>query len=373
MRKFTKMLLCDFKMTVREKAALFWLFMFPILMILVFGAIFGRQSGVVLNVGVVDTDLSKPSEMVVSVFKGISRKKDAPLKVESGNEKEELSELRDGNRNAVVAIKRGFGDAIRAGCPGKVRIYIDESQVNTAEVTRQTINGILGNISRELAKQSTRMSDLPEMILVEDRKMFSKELSAMDYMVPGILAMAIMFSGLMGLDVEIVEYREKGILRRIKASPVSLPAFLGSAITSTLIFALLQAVVLLLVGVLAFKVKIAGNYFYMAVTMIVGSASFICMGFMISSLTRTSKSTALMGSAVAMPMMFLSGIFFSMTILPRAMAIIAQCLPLYYLADAIREVTINKASLSAVWLDLVILLGVGLVCFVISVKFFRWE
>ncbi|MBU4490820.1 MAG: ABC transporter permease, partial [Actinobacteria bacterium] len=163
------------------------------------------------------------------------------------------------------------------------------------------------------------------------------------------------------------------ILRRIKVSPISLPTFLGSGIATVLILAFAQAVLLLLVGVVAFGVNIGGNYFYMGVIVLVGALSFLALGFMISSLAGTAKSATLAATAVAMPMMFLAGIFFPIDFIPKWLSVIAQCLPLYYFADALREVMINGASLAAVWLDIVVLVAFGIVCFLVSVKFFRWE
>ena len=130
---------------------------------------------------------------------------------------------------------------------------------------------------------------------------------------------------------------------------------------------------LLLIGVLLFKVKIGGSFLNMAILVIIGAASFLALGFLISSLAGTAKSSQLASMAIAMPMMFLAGIFFPIDFVPKALSIIAQILPLYYLGHALREVMINGASLFSVWVDIAVLLGLGFVCFAASVKFFRWE
>jgi ABC-2 type transport system permease protein len=106
---------------------------------------------------------------------------------------------------------------------------------------------------------------------------------------------------------------------------------------------------------------------------IIGAMSFVSLGFMISSLAKNSKSATLAANAVAMPMMFLSGVFFNIEWVPAALGVIARMMPLYYFGEALREVMINGANLADVWVDLVVLIGFGLVCFVIAVRFFRWE
>ncbi len=380
MKKFYRMFVCDFKMTLREKEALFWMFAFPILMMLILGFVFAGSGSLVLDVGVVDQDGSFISKQVVQAFEAIAEpteeageKKDAPLKVTTGDEKEELDELEDGKRNGVLVIPKGFTDSIMEGKPGVVTIYVDESEVTTAEITKQTLTGILGEISREVAKKATGEQEVPEMIKIEEERVIGDDFDYIDFMIPGILAMTIMFAGLMGYAQEIATYREKGILRRIKVSPISLPTFLASGMTTVLSLALVQAVLLLLVGVLVFGVNIGGNYFYIAILVLIGATSFLALGFMISSLAGTAKSATLAATAVAMPMMFLAGIFFPLDMVPGWLAVIARCLPLYYFAEALREVMIHGASLAAVWLEILVMVVFGIVCFLISVKFFRWE
>jgi ABC-2 type transport system permease protein len=223
-------------------------------------------------------------------------------------------------------------------------------------------------------KIGQKMANVPEMVTInEEQESDVEDFSYVDFMVPGVLAIVIMFGGIMGYSDEVAVRREKGILRRVKVSPISLPTFLGAGMTIVVIVALIQAVILLILGVLVFSIKINGNYFYMAVVVIIGAMSFVSLGFMISSLAKNSKSATLAANAVAMPMMFLSGVFFNIEWVPAALGVIARMMPLYYFGEALREVMINGANLADVWVDLVVLIGFGLVCFVIAVRFFRWE
>jgi ABC-2 type transport system permease protein len=106
---------------------------------------------------------------------------------------------------------------------------------------------------------------------------------------------------------------------------------------------------------------------------IIGALSFLALGFLIASLTKNMRSAGLASQAIAMPMMFLSGIFFSVEWVPTPLKVIAQCLPLYYLGDALRQVMIDSASLLDVWVDILVLVVMGMVAFIASIKFFRWE
>jgi len=359
---YSKMFLYEFKMTLREREVLFWMFIFPIALMLILGFVFGSSGDIKLEVGVVDLDDSQVSQAIVQALEGIDA-----IVVTVGGEEEEKAALKDDDRSAVIIIDKGFGDKVTQGQTGEITMIVNQSDVNTAQVTNNTLKGIINNIGQ-------KMANIPELITVnEEQEEDVEDFSYVDFMVPGVLALVIMFGGIMGYSEEVAVRREKGILRRVKVSPISLPTFLGAGMTIVLIVALIQAVILLILGALVFSIKINGNYFYMAVVVIIGAMSFVALGFMISSLTKNSKSAMLAANAVAMPMMFLSGIFFSVEWVPAAIGVIARMLPLYYLGDALREVMINAASLADVWIDLVVLIGFGLVCFVIAVRFFRWE
>ena len=328
----------------------------------ILGLVFGNSGRVKLKIGVVDLDGSQVSQAIVEAFQGIEA-----IVLETGSEKVERAALKDGDRNAILIIPEGFGREVISGRAGEVTMIVNKSEVSAAQITSSTLRGIVEKIGQ-------RMSGAPELIEVnEEEAQDVKDFEYVDFMVPGIIAVVILFAGVSGYALEIATYREKGILRRIKVSPLSIPTFLASGITTVLIFVLAQTAVLLILGVLAFKLRISGNYLYMAVIAIIGALSFLALGFLISSLTKNTRSAGMAAQAIAMPMMFLSGIFFSVEWVPVPLKVIARCLPLYYLGDALREVMINSASLATVWVDIVVLLGIGVVAFLAAVRFFRWE
>jgi ABC-2 type transport system permease protein len=362
MNKFLKIFVYNLKMTLRQREALFWLFLFPVLLMVILGFVFGSSGEVKLRIGVVDLDSSLVSREILKAFEGI----DAII-VETGSEEEERAAIKDGDRNGIIIIPEGFGERVMAREQSEVTIIINESEVSTAQVTSAVLNRIMDEIGQG-------MSNAPAMIEVnEEAAQDVKDFEYIDFMVPGILAMVLMFGGLAGYSLEIAGYREKGILRRIKVSPLSLSTFLAGGIVNVLIFTLLQTVLLLTLGILAFNMKINGNYLYIAILVIIGALSFLALGFLIASLTKNMRSAGLASQAIAMPMMFLSGIFFSVEWVPTPLKIIAQCMPLYYLGDALREVMINSAGLLDVWVDILVLVVMGVIAFIASIKFFRWE
>ncbi len=367
MSKFWKIFTYDMKMTLRQREALFWMFLFPVLIMVILGFVFGSSGNVKLRIGIVDLDGSPGSQFIVGIFTGDDPRMKESLVVTAGSEEEERAAIKDGGRNGIIIIPEGFGEKFLSGQQAEVTIIINQSEVSTAQITSSSLHGILDGISQ-------MKSGAPQVITVnEEAAQDVKDFEYVDFMVPGILAMVLMFGGLQGYSLAIADYREKGILRRIKVSPLSLPTFLAAGISSVLVFTLLQAALLLAVGSLAFNLHVIGDYLYMAVLVIIGALSFLALGFLIASLTKNTRSAGLASSAIAMPMMFLSGIFFSVEWVPTPLKIIAQCLPLYYLGDAMRQVMIDAASLLDVWVDILVLVAMGAVAFIASIRFFRWE
>lgn len=361
MKTFWKLVSANLKMTLRDRIAVFWMVLFPIMLMLVLGAIFGRSGEANLNVGVVDLDRSPASIAIVSAMEQVEA-----FTMKKGAEKELLEELEDAKLNAVLVISKGFMSDIESGRTGNATIYVDRSSITVAEVTSSALRQVMVEMAREI-------SGGPELIKITEKPVTSDELKYVDFLVPGVLAITVMYSGLLGLSQETVIYREKGILRRIKVSPLRLRMFLAAGIAATLMLALGQAAILLLVGRLVFKVSIQGNLLSVAFLILLGATAFVALGFMVASLARTQRAAQMAGSAITMPMMMLAGVFFPLSIMPAFLVVVAKILPLYYLGDALRNVMIRGAGLGTVWLDVVILSGMTAACFAISIWKFKWE
>lgn len=369
MRQFLKFLGASLKMTYREKIALFWMFLFPILLMLLLGTIFGRTGTADINLGVVDLDNSNVTRAISSTLKGISA-----FNIKSGSETDLKKQLSDGKLNAVLVLDKGFESSLMSHKPGNATIYVDKSSMTVAEITSTALRQVIGEIGVNMAKQFVPNAIGPgDIIKVTEKPIASSDLRYVDFIVPGILAMTLMTAGMLGLSLSFVQYREKGILRRVKVSPLPLSRFLGGEITAALVMSLIQAAILLLVGWAVFRVHIHGNWLYIILVIILGAASFLALGFLVASVTKTLKTAEMASNAITFPMMFLSGVFFPLAILPPFLAVIAKCLPLYYLGDALRKVMIQGKGLGDVWVDLIVIVGMGLVCFAVSVKLFRWE
>ncbi|MBT6682929.1 MAG: ABC transporter permease, partial [Chloroflexi bacterium] len=197
------------------------------------------------------------------------------------------------------------------------------------------------------------------------------------FLVPGIVAMSIMQLGIFGVVFALLQFRQQGVLRRLRATPVNPAQFLFAQISTRLSISVLQTLVLLFAGIILFDVAV-GNSDILSWVMVIalailGGILFVTMGLAISGFARTEEVAAPVTNLVSMPMMFLSGVFFPLDALPDVVTSVTQFLPLTYLADAIRAVVTDGAGVTDIWGELAGLAAWTAIVFGLATRVFRWE
>jgi ABC-2 type transport system permease protein len=170
-----------------------------------------------------------------------------------------------------------------------------------------------------------------------------------------------------------VTYRERGILRRIRVTPFPLASFILARIFSQLLIAGLQAVILIGMAWAFFGLHLRGNLLVVLLAIVAGALAFLAIGFAISGIAPNAETAASYANLITFPMLFLSGIFFSMENAPAWLRPITNVLPLPYLVNALREPMTFGNGLSAIWSDLAVLLLTFVIAMAIAIRFFRWE
>ncbi len=184
--------------------------------------------------------------------------------------------------------------------------------------------------------------------------------------------MALMQLGVFAA-IPLVEQREKGILKRIGATPLPRWKLVGSNILLRLIVAAIDTVLIFGVGMVVFDVQITGNILAMAGFVFLGAGAFLALGFVLAAFLKTEEQANGVVQVVQMPLMFLSGIFFPFDFMPDFLRNIARLLPLTYLGDALRQVMVNGTQVAPIGVDLAILAAWLVVCMGIAARSFRWE
>lgn len=354
MRAFLAMVKANLKMVARNRQALFWNLAFPGLFIIIFGTIFGNDTGVNFTVGVAgDTSSTLYQETVAAMNSA-----DDVFTVKTGTEADELDKLKDGDRDVVLI----FGPQPADGGFPSVQISYDQTNGPNAQIAVSTVRQILLSVAQ---------GENP--VPITEQAVAGEDIDYIDFLVPGILAMALMNSGVIGLSTSFVTYRERGILRRIKVTPFQLSSFVLARIVSQLLVALAQSLILVGMAKIIFDLKIVGSPLVIGLAVLLGALAFLSIGFAISGFARNAETAASYANLITFPMLFLSGVFFDLDSAPDWMRPITRVLPLRYLVDALREPMTRGSGLGAIWVDLLVLAGTFVVGMTIAVRFFRWE
>jgi ABC-2 type transport system permease protein len=352
MNSFRSMVKANLKMTVRNRQALFWNLAFPIIFILIFGAVFDNDNGVSFDIGVVGPDSPYKTAVV-----GALESSEA-FDVHLGTEEEELDKLKDSDRAYVLV----FSEQPAGSSVAPVNVYYDATQgpnaVTGLNVISQILNAVAGQESA---------------VPITTQPVETLDIKYIDFFVPGIIAMSLMNSGVIGLSTAFVTYREKGILRRIKVTPFSLPKFISARMVTMLMVAVAQSLILIFTGKLIYGMTFRGSPLLILVTILIGSLAFLSIGFAISSFARNAETAASYANLITFPMLFLAGTFFPIDSLPAWLQALTRVLPLRYLIDALREPIMRGNGISETWPDLLVLIAVTVVFMTIAVRFFKWD
>ncbi len=334
---------------VREPEALFWVFAFPIIMALVLGFAFRDRPPDPLPVGVVQGPAA--AEISEALEKSGAVKPRIYPSLEAG-----LHGLRTGKVTILVEETKGVeGD-------GSGLLYRFDATRPDARVARLEVDDALQRA------RGRRDPSPPQVALVQE-----KGSRYIDFLLPGILGLNLMGTGIWGVGFSIVNARLKKTLKLMVATPMRKSDFLLAQMLSRFVFLVLEVAVILAFGVWAFDVPIRGALWLLALTTVIGAVSFAGVGLLVVARARTLEAASGLMNLVMVPMWLLSGVFFSSERFPEAAQPFIKALPLTALNDALRGVMLEGAGPAAVSGELAILTAWGLVSFVIALATFRWQ
>ncbi|MBA3877426.1 MAG: ABC transporter permease [Anaerolinea sp.] len=364
MQALLQLTIANIRSFVRDRAAMFWTLVFPLIFILMFGAIFTGGGTSTRVFAWVDGDGSAASAELRAAFAELDN-----VELRDATEAGGLDAMRQGDLRAVIVVPAGYGAAVAAaarapGPPVAITVYTDPTQQNQSADTFRFVQTVLGRINLEVSGRGPA-------VVPEARAVQTESLTFISYLVPSILGMSLMQLGVFAA-IPLVADREKLILKRLSATPLRRWQLVGSNVLMRLLIGIVQTLIIVTVGALAFDVQISGNVLLVAALVVLGSLSFISLGYVIASFARTEDAANGMTSVVQFPLMFLSGTFFPIDEMPEVLRGIARVLPLTYLSDALRQVMVGGTPFSPLWLDFAVLGLFLAICFAISARFFRW-
>lgn len=355
--------IASIKMFVRNKQSAFFSLFMPLMIMTIFGFI-GFDSVPKTNLGLVLDNPNSGTEQFLEQFNNIET-----FEIFYGTEQEQREAMESGDRHLIIIVPDNLipsPEAEQALEPIAIKVLTDVQQPQQVQIGMSILNEILN-------KTNLSIVGAMELFEIEIEEVSSSNARYIDFLLPGIIAMAIMQMSIFSVAFVFADYKEKGILKRLIATPMRPYEFVIANIITRLLVALAQTAILIAVGVFLLQTQVLGSYFLILLIAILGGTMFLGLGFVISGIAKTVETVPAIANVIAFPMLFLSGIFFPMDAMPEFLQNIVQFLPLTYFANALREVMGGGATFIEVAPDLYWMLGWSVVLILLANYTFSFE
>jgi len=357
---------------IREPGVLFWGILFPILMSLGLGLAFTKKADVLRKVVIVrNNEISTSDTSELATF--LEKKCEKKLSEEKDTFRWKLTIKDDklGNSiflfygmdwdKAMILLKRGTVNLLLLSKGGSTEYHFDPMN-SDAELTYLKLSTIIGSVDVHPVKSNP---EIKPMTITGTRYI--------DFLVPGLITMGVMMSCMWGISYGLIEKRSKKLLRRLVATPMRKSHFLIALMSVRITMNFIESSVLFLFALFAFKMKIQGDISALILMFLAGNIAFAGLAILVSSHTSNTEVGNGLINVVVMPMMVLSGIFFSYHNFPDWSIKVIQKLPLTMLTDGIRSIFNEGAGYHEVAFPILVLTGTGVLFFATGLKIFKWH
>ncbi len=358
-----KLTIAAIKMFFRNKQALFFTFFSPLLIMVVFGLI-GFDKVAKTEVGVA---LSGPPTAATQHF--VDALKDVPsFNIRQGTEPQLRDQIQNDKLSAVFLIPADLiPDSPQAlASTHQVTVLTNSGQAQQAGVATSIMNGILDKTALGITKGSGIFN-------LQTQEINSHHLKYVDFLLPGLIALSLMQMSIFSVAFVFTNYKEKGVLKRLIATPMQPLSFVTANVITRLIVSMLQVAVFVIVGITFLKATVIGSYFLIALVAALGSVMFLGLGFTISGIAKTQESVPAFANLIAFPMLFLGGTFFPVSSFPSWLQHVANYLPLTYLSDALRQIMTKGVGFRSLEHDLLWMVIWSIVLVALSNYVFSFE
>ena len=331
---------------IRQPEAVFWVYLFPILMVVALGIAFRNTPIEKFDVLIVAGPQAEQTANTLRQFSSETKKFD----VDVVTAEVARTKLRTGKTALVIDFESS-----------QVVYQFDPTQPGSIAAKAA--------VDEVLQEEAGRTNPLATV----DRLKTEPGGRYIDFLVPGLLGMGLMGGGLFGVGFAIVDLRIRKLLKLFLATPMKRRDFLVSLMLSRMVFMIPEVILLLLFSWLFFGVQVYGSWLAVLFLIVVGAVQFSGIGLLIASRARTLEAASGLMNLAMLPMWTLCGIFFSYDRFPAALHPFIKALPLTPLIDSLRAVMLEGAPLSAQWMEVIIMSVWGMVSFAIALLIFRWN
>lgn len=345
---------------VRSREGLFFTFIFPIVLIAIFGAIFSGGGSSTVPLYVQNQDANSPATQ--QFLSELNQTHLVSLKFipQDTNVAAYVSEH---SITAALVIPSTFGHALSSGGVVSLPFY-NNPTVSSSQIASEAIGIAVQQANLNLSGGQTR-------IYVQS---FANSVVAqgyVDFLIPGLIGFTVLTTPMFSVTFIVSSYKKDKIFRQLSLTPLTKGEWLMSKFIWYILISALSAVLMIGFGVLAFGARVSINIFLVPL-LLVGVFMFVSLGTFAGSVAKTEEGAAVIGNILTFPMMFLSGTFFPISIMPEWLQSIAHFLPLYYVIDGLNAVMVYT-NYPAAAIDLAISFAISVAFFILAILTFSWK
>ena len=340
---------------LRNKQYILFSLILPVVILGIVGLNEGERDPI--DLGLVDNAKSELSEQFIT-----SLASNNLFNVIQDSEEALRDDLINGDLMIALIIPAEMGDQADIS---KINLLVDKSQVQFIQTIKPILDQSLLSIERDITGSSPMFA-----LFVEDVK--SRSQGYLDFLLPGIMAFMLMNLSIAGSGFNVVEFRRRGILKRLFVTPIKPIDFVIAIVLARMVIVLGQLSIIFSFALFALDANIVGSIINLYLVIMLGVLMFLTLGFSLGSLAKTQESVGVLAAIFIYPQLVLSGVFFPLESLPEYIQPFAEILPLSIVADAMRSIASDGLHLLDIYLNIIgigVWIGIGAM---VSTKLFVW-
>lgn len=364
MKRFIGFVTKEFYHIFRDKRTLFILFGMPIAQIILFGFAITNEINNV-NIAILDQSKDVATQKIIAK---INASKYFVVKQNISHENEIENVFKKGKVKAVLVFENHFIKNLETKKQAKVQVITDATDPNIANTVTNYVNAILQNYTQQL----NRNNPTAYSIQTQTQLYYNPELKSVFNFVPGVMTIILMLVSAMMTSISITREKEMGTMEVLLVSPLKPFQVIIGKVFPYIFLSIINATIIVLLGYFVFKMPIVGSLFLLAFESILFIITALSLGILISTVT-DSQQTAMMISlfGLMLPVIILSGFIFPISSMPLPMQIISNIIPAKWFIIIVKAVMLKGASLSVIWKETLILIGMTAAYILLSIKKYK--
>lgn len=364
MKRFIGFVTKEFYHIFRDKRTMFILFGMPMVQIMLFGFAITNE---IDNVNIAILDQSKDSE-TQQIINKISTSKYFKIVHQITHEAQIESVFRTGKVKAVLVFEKDFIQNLQNKKTAKVQVITDATDPNMANTITNYINAILQNYSQEINTDSKPIYQ----IQTQTQLYYNPELKSVFTFVPGVMTVILMLVSAMMTSISITREKEMGTMEVLLVSPIKPFQVVIGKVFPYIFLSIINATIILLLGVFVFGMPIEGSLFLLALESILFIITALSLGILISTIAQ-SQQTAMMFSlaGLMLPVIILSGFIFPISSMPLPLQILSNIIPAKWFIIIIKAIMLKGATIHTIWKETLILIGMTVFFIAVSIKKYK--